>query len=650
MTRPNRFQILILTLPALQTNCGVVPSKGLPPSENALTSTDINPKSVQLEKLWISIANELRLNYRSPFSEFQSNSAPKSPGANPYSSKTIQQLRLELDDYPGVLDDAHYESLNSNLVKAFSQAPSSDEITASSATGTSPFNSTRCARIERVSEVNGIPAYARAPDTPLLGIKILKLEYVLQNDSPAKSLGLLDGSFGDQIVRTALVTLPDQTVLAGKKVPLAIYGHGGDSGLSYTEIARVFGQRQLEWVIAAPAFPNEPICESGLNPLTLSCNGQTIAKPAGTLRPFDNDANEILGLHHCLVRALYGVSANATAKSFGLPTALETAENKTTKSHGTDSAVEPTFSATLAQTLSTYGDQNLGLEVRPGTRNTNDSLRAAHPRSIVFGASRGSAAALIALAKAGAAYTAFSQSSDTKSFSLFQCGAFLFPPTTFSMGKLRIGLELFVKGLSESSVFYQLPTAPLLAEFFRDFREGNKTAQQMALKYMQIDPLLNIHLIASALRDWSQPDKLPGKIIMLHGRQDRVVGSENSRYFGKMISKASARVSNAKLAPGVISSIISFAPPAESPFPTGSLVGDLVYQHGDAAFQNSLSVADSATATMLNPANGQPEEAPWNIVSESQDPNFLDNEFMNESGRTPDETLKLWLQNSCLEN
>jgi hypothetical protein len=648
MKRPNRIQILIL--PALLTHCGVAPSKGLPPNENALSSMSINPKAVQLEKLWIDFTSELRLNYRSPFPDLQSTELSKNKNPPPNSSKTTQDLRLELEDFPGVLDDANYEKLNADLVKAFSQAPSSDELTASSTTATSPFNATRCARIERVSEVSGISPYAGEKTTPLSGIKILKLEYVLQNESPAKSLGLLDGSFGDQIVRTALVTVPDQTVLAGKKIPLAIYGHGGDSGLSYSELAKVFGQRQKEFVIAAPAFPDEPICESGLNPLTLACNGQTIAKPAGTLRPFDTDANEILGLHHCIVRALYGVSSNTTVKSFGLPTELDTSDNKSGKAGDTDSPVNPTFSTLLAETLSTYGEKGQGILGNIGTRNTDEILRTAHPKSVMFGSSRGSAAALIALAKTAAAYSAFRNSTETKSFSLFQCGAFLFPPTTFAMGKLRIGLELFVKGLSESSVFYQLPTAPLLAEFFRDFREGNKTAQQMALKYAQIDPLLNVHLIASALRNWSDPEALPGKLLLLHGRLDRVVGSENSRYFGNMMSKASARISQEKSAPGAISSIISFAPPTDTPFPTGSIFGDLVYQHGDNVFQKSQSVADNATAATLNPANGQIEDAAWNIVSESKHPEFLDRDFMNESGRTPEDTLTLWLTNSCLQN
>jgi hypothetical protein len=648
MKRPNIIQIL--TLPALLTQCGVAPSKGLPPNENALTSLSISPKAVQLEKLWIDFAGELQLNYRSPFPDLQSSELSKNKNPAPNSSKTTQDLRVELEDFPGVLDDANYEKLNADLIKAFSQAPSSDELTASSTTATSPFNSTRCARIERVSEVTGISPYAGEQATPLSGIKILKLEYVLQNESPAKSLGLLDGSFGDQIVRTALVTVPDQTVLAGKKIPLAIYGHGGDSGLSYSELARIFGQRQKEFVIAAPAFPNEPICESGLSRLTLACNGQTIAKPAGTLRPFDTDANEILGLHHCIVRALYGASSNSTAKSFGLPTEIDTSDNKSGKAADTDAAVNPTFSTLLADTLSTYGEKGLGIKTNIGTRNTDEILRTAHPKSIMFGASRGSATALIALAKTAAGYESFRNSIEAKSFSLFQCAALLFPPTTFAMGKLRIGLELFIKGLSESSVFYQLPTAPVLAEFFRDFREGNKTAQQIALKYAQIDPLLNIHLIASALRNWSDPETLPGKLLLLHGRLDRVVGSENSKYFGKMMSKASARISQAKSAPGVISSIVSFAPPTDAPFPTGSIFGDLFYQHGDNVFQKSMSVADNATAAMPSPANGQTEHGAWNIITQSEHPEFLDRDFMAESGRTPDDTLSLWLTNSCLQN
>ncbi len=582
--------------------CDAPQSSGIPPTIEDYTLEDAETSSQELEKTWLSFAAALQLNISGE------------------GSKSSEVLEEELRTPSGLLSDASYQDTTQKLISIFTDA---DESQAR------PSNATRCASIERISPLSSIKAHSLDPvedqKTELANVSVYKLEYVL-NSNTLQEVSTADSSnLGDQVVRSALLTVP--TLEAGTQVPLVVYGHGGDNGLNYTEMARVFGNLQQQLVIVAPSFPDEPICEEGFNTIIGSCVGATISSPSGVSRPFDTDANEMLGLQDCITRAVYKQESDASLSALGLNAPLNNETGETTNE---------TLNATLANALRRYGELS--------GATTTDAFSARHPVSHLVGSSRGSMTSLIALAKSGASHRAESSREGKISLSRFQCTALLFPPTTFTMGTFRLALELFVKGLAEFTRFFALPTADQLIDMFKDFREGNISTDEMLLKYIPIDALLNIHLSTTALRNWSGHDPAnpsntsPGKLLAIHGSQDKVVNSEQSLYFGQQIGLASQRVRGLGWAPGATSSILAFAPPADTPYPTGNPFSDAIFQHGDTTFFRSTQIADSSVDA------NQPG---WGIISGSAAPSFYDSSFMNESGSTPPEAFKTWMSANC---
>ncbi|APJ04007.1 hypothetical protein [Silvanigrella aquatica] len=57
---------------------------------------------------------------------------------------------------------------------------------------------------------------------------------------------------------TAIVTIPKNN--KNEKLPLMMYAHGGDAGLSFSNMATVMQNNLRRAIVAAPAFPGEPIC------------------------------------------------------------------------------------------------------------------------------------------------------------------------------------------------------------------------------------------------------------------------------------------------------------------------------------------------------------------------------------------------------
>lgn len=623
---------------------------GVPPPVDKLTLQSAPAAALYTEGLWKDFAEELGLNYRSPAE----------------GNKSAENLEAELSSFPEILSDSRYQELNTLLVDGFVEqsvdsrvSVISTEQDASTSKPSSPVYRTRCASIERFTRLTDIKATYRGVDeqqTELAGVGIYKVEYVLQSDT-LDSVEDSDGdSLGDQIVRTALVTMPEAEPGATERaLPLIIYGHGGDNGASYSEIAEIFGQDQKNFVIAAPSFPGEPICERGFNRILGACSGATLASPSGISQPFDTDADEMLGLQDCLTRAVLQAEDDPDLKQKGLdaPLALPRASDDSTTV-----AVPPSDPARLpeeAQLLSTENNEShmnarlarllLRYGEQPGA-TIDDKHISRHPVSYISGSSRGGLTSLIALAKAGAALRDPNRWQANVALSRFQCAALLFPPTTFTMGTFRIALELFVKGKAEHSQFFALPAASQLSEFFSEYREGNINKEEMLKKFVVIDGLLNIHLSMSALRNWSltgatdSQSSATGDLLMIHGQHDQVVNSEQSFYYGSLVSQATQRLQTDGWAPGVRAAILSFAPPPDRPFPTGSLFGDAIYQHGDSVFRASTQVADDQEPT--------PESSGgWRLIETAPHPEHLNADFMNRSGARPAESFSSWLSQEC---
>jgi hypothetical protein len=89
----------------------------------------------------------------------------------------------------------------------------------------------------------------------------------------------------DSLINGAIVAVPE----TNGSYPVIAYAHAGDEGLSQFELAGVFGEEQLNYIIVAPAFPGEGI--------TASKNFSAV----GTSDPYSTDAEDLLAAHNCLI-------------------------------------------------------------------------------------------------------------------------------------------------------------------------------------------------------------------------------------------------------------------------------------------------------------------------------------------------------------
>lgn len=630
--------------PALSGGCGIRSTRDLPPNAGDIDFAASGPGARQSEDLWAALVAELGLKYQTPAATL----------------KTEAELETELGTLPTRISDSNLFTTADIVTRGYTgeketetpglyrQPNAATRLTSSQ----SPFRATRCARVEALDALPNVEPYEATSALPLRGVRAFRLQYVLEDKTAAPppsppSAGLQDGagSLGDKIVRSALLLVPAAQMLAGSKVPLALYGHAGDKGLGYSEIAELFGDLQTRLVIAAPSFPEEPICADSVSPLTGSCRGgdsetSLISEPTprGTLRPFDTDADELLGLQHCLARAVFSANPRQDVRQFGF--AQDDDPNSAAQS----------LTDLLAPVLQQNSKKPEVLSSAATT--TSEALLAAEPRSLLVGASRGATASLIALAKSGAAQGSEELVGLSTSLSHFHCAALLFPATSFAVGRLRIGLELFIKGQARSSAFYSLPLAPALSAFFDDYRKGNASAAEMAERYMLIDPLFGAPLVARALRDWSEPPSQKaatsrGRMLLLHGRLDRLVGAENTRFYAAHLGHVSGLLAAAQQAPGVKIAALSFAPPKGEPFPPGTGITSLIYQHGDSVFRKSLSVPDTSEGPALSLFRRTLTSQAWNIAAASRSPESYDKVLMDSAELTPPAALRSWLRSSC---
>jgi len=138
---------------------------------------------------------------------------------------------------------------------------------------------------------------------------------------------------------SAIVTVPNNVPVV-EKLPLIMYAHGGDAGLSFRNMATVLQNNISKGIVAAPSFPGEPICSittiggSAKNNFIRSCgdaSGKVInpaINPEGEKSPLDNDVNAFLGLHNAIFRLAIDKSSNKLIKSSNIDSSfLEGLEN-----------------------------------------------------------------------------------------------------------------------------------------------------------------------------------------------------------------------------------------------------------------------------------------------------------------------------------
>lgn len=339
-------------------------------------------------------------------------------------------------------------------------------------------NKARCAAIDSVTE------WKAAYDSTgaAVAAKVYLMKYKLQTDSAGTA---------ESDTRAGLFIVPDAGV---QNARLVAYGHGGDSGLSYDDLAANWGALQASNVIVAPAFPSEAVCNAKTGDNKACDSSGNLADGVGTALPYDNDADDLLGMYDCVIRAYAGSNA--------APFNLTAATGYATRLKPNGGSPRPMYPL---------------------------------PLSVLAGASRGGLVALVAAGRMGAhlsangATNALGASYGAGSF--FSCAVNMAGPVGPTVGKARIYFELLVKGTIENSAFINLPGLRKLKDLFTDYIAGEVTADVAKMRVVQRDVTLTSPLIQAALRNWKAYSATPnptsqsqrGRLLYLHGDADATV-------------------------------------------------------------------------------------------------------------------------------
>ncbi|BBH53441.1 hypothetical protein [Fluviispira sanaruensis] len=278
----------------------------------------------------------------------------------------------------------------------------------------------------------------------------------------------------DNNIYTAIITIPK----GNAKVPLMLYAHGGDTGISFRELATLLQDNLINYIVAAPAFPGEPICsvdkttgklETGFKRYCVDNEGKEI-DPAvdaiGEKSPLDNDVVATLGLHSALKRISLGELKlnNDIIKEFFV--------------HGNKG--QPRLEFYVEKVPSLLSSYQPLLQKITG------------PKTVATASSRGGATLLAAIGRSGIMLQQALAQLDNKDFDLkniiipplFSSAATYYAPTTLLMGKFRILFKDMLNGkVSDISHLNSLPMIPDLQnnQYFANFRNSDLANNQKKL-------------------------------------------------------------------------------------------------------------------------------------------------------------------------
>ena len=379
--------------------------------------------------------------------------------------------------------------------------------------------------------------------------------------------------------RVGIIVAPAAT--AGN-YPLVMYGHGGASGLAYSEIASLFGALQTKAIIAAPSFPGENVFCSANTTTGEDCSDytsslvHTAAETQSGAHIYDQDVIEYQGMYNCIAYELGRLSA--LGGSYTLPK-LDT---------------------TLTATNTNY--TALDLPFYNGTKSINIATTtielassASVPYTLLVGADRGGFVAQLAAARSG--WYSFDRakdadsSSDTSSSinstltSLSMSTSNFVQPTpvgvmalganaSMTMGLNRVALQYMVLDLVDSTPFSQLPGYALLGDLFAQYGNGAEgwTTAKAAGEIAVRDYAFLGTFAPLAVRDWTEADEYntttaKGEMIRLHGISDVVVDYSQAKIGDGIASavntyyldtyNASVSVDQQKV-PGLLNSTFAF--------------------------------------------------------------------------------------------
>jgi hypothetical protein len=633
--RPLPLTLSFLALASTVAGCGSAENEGFPPKPEDIPQASFNSPAAARWKL---LAKELRI-----------------------------------DDGTQVTDDV---DLTAKLSKVSSYLTSADAKVQAEYTAkrdaialqyAKESYKTRCAAIDLIQEISAakVADATTGKVSDFAGAKLYLMNYRLQADAK----GTAEPTTA---VRSGLVVLPTTSVSAQndntKKYPLVAYGHGGDNGLSYSEIMAVFGQYQGNHIVVAPSFPGEPVCKGGIDyGRTDTCDKDgKIAEATKAFRePFITDTDEFLGIHDCLVRASMGVSTSLA------PYVIPVTKERDAK--GTEVTTK------AFQTFLTGNVKRIG-----GTPSSTDPTFVL-PVSYMAGLSRGGLTAQLALAKAGGTLGTLSAvqtkvTSEATAAGLtdaaqigtlvktevekvvgtgffqpprFSCAIDFFGPSTFLATSYRLGLEAFVKGYGNKTSFYDLPTGEQLFERWKAYGEGVKfkksdgtlaandaeNAKAAAELIFKMDVPLQSPLILGSLRNWnSTSSKKQGSMLILHGLFDKVVPAAQSQVSSTIYFGVNAKAVATGALPGVNVDALGLTPPAAF-LTTGAdgkpALKGRALQHGDAAFFTS-----TYTASLTQCATGNATlDAACKASNAALDKTY--------AKATPQAALAKWLSTDC---
>ncbi|WP_338635120.1 hypothetical protein [Spirobacillus cienkowskii] len=128
------------------------------------------------------------------------------------------------------------------------------------------------------------------------------------------------------VKHSAIITVPD-SLSNENQLPLILYAHGGDSGVSFRNIAQIMQSNLAQGIVAAPTFPGEAICAittlggTQQNLLRRSCGdaSDNVENPVlvieGVRSPLHEDVNSLIGVHNAITKlALNTVPNKPTIK------------------------------------------------------------------------------------------------------------------------------------------------------------------------------------------------------------------------------------------------------------------------------------------------------------------------------------------------
>lgn len=253
---------------------------------------------------------------------------------------------------------------------------------------------------------------------------------------------------------SSIISIPNK--LSDKKVPLMMYAHGGDAGISFRNMATILQDNLKKSIVAAPSFPGEPICSimtiggSIKNNFQRSCGDALGNKmdPAvyaeGNRSPLDDDVNAFLGLHNAISKLaqdqIYITGTN-----------------------------EENFVDDLKKSLAFYSDIPLVNSI-------------AGPQTIGAADSRGGATLMAAVGRTGIMLEqALKGGLDFANFAsmprpaLFSSAAVYYSPSSLLVGSFRLLTQYMMSGnINATSAYNALPMIPDLKNnpYFTNYRNA----------------------------------------------------------------------------------------------------------------------------------------------------------------------------------